>query len=830
MQKKSLRQGGVGLMALSVLGAAATGCLTRDVATGAPATKLSVTAAQDNRRVNKIDLLFGIDDSSSMSDKQKFLADAVPTLLTRLVSPNCVDDASRIVAKVSGACPTGSKFEFEPITDIHVGVVSSSLGTSGSDGDVNSPNSNICPPNNPKLNRRAELWAPTAPPATAPKTEPSRFLAWYPDATRDFPTVPPSQAYKTAGDLIGAFTKFFGDTSGAKQDENVAIGQSGCGMEAQLESVYQFLIAPDPYKDFADRGDAFNGVTNTVRTGMRDSVLKQRKDFLRPDSLVAVIMLTDENDASIDPEVFFGGGGRFGSFGFGSTNTMAQSTKPKSTPYSGTGGKNGLTFPKPTAACASLKNASADVKAKCTSCADPRITASTNPECADPHYEQEDDALNARFTRMQQRFGLDPLFPISRYVRGLSSAKVPKRSEEHDPSGQYLVEAGTCTNPLFAAELPSSSSEELCELTPGNRTAELVYFAIIGGVPQDLLRNNDGTLKPNLSENDWVRILGKNPGAFDFDGIDPRMYELGRPRTAEELAAQSVLANPAGIEGVYAAQEAAGKKATDPDFVIKDRNTNIAGKEAGFGADLNYACTFTLGTQRGLEPADIAGVGDCNKHYGSEACSPSTKWDPTPANGKQIRAKAYPTTRELQLARALGTRGIAASLCPLKVTSANPSQDPDYGYNPAVKSIVDRLADFLNARCLSQVLKPTSEPGQQVTVNCAMYEIVAEGTPAQDGDCAARTNRAVGNPGILARFRESLKDEGSTEQANKQICLLKQLPVLPGETCLNNTEQGWCYVQANGSKTPAGKCTQAVVFQQNTVVNGSPVRIQCVTE
>src|SRR5215469_1729303 len=40
---------------------------------------------------DKIDLLFMIDNSSSMGDKQALLALAVPDLVSRLVSPNCLD-------------------------------------------------------------------------------------------------------------------------------------------------------------------------------------------------------------------------------------------------------------------------------------------------------------------------------------------------------------------------------------------------------------------------------------------------------------------------------------------------------------------------------------------------------------------------------------------------------------------------------------------------------------------------------------------------------------------------------------------------------------------
>ena len=50
-------------------------------------TVSDVLAAQ---AVSKVDLLFAIDDSLSMGDKQRLLANAVPDLLERLVVPNCV--------------------------------------------------------------------------------------------------------------------------------------------------------------------------------------------------------------------------------------------------------------------------------------------------------------------------------------------------------------------------------------------------------------------------------------------------------------------------------------------------------------------------------------------------------------------------------------------------------------------------------------------------------------------------------------------------------------------------------------------------------------------
>src|SRR5262249_44330016 len=87
--------------------------------------------------VDKIDLLFMIDNSSSMADKQRVLEDAVPDLVQRLVSPNCVDPktgeaAPKTPPEPSENCAAPYVREFSPIRDIHVGVITSSLGGHGS--------------------------------------------------------------------------------------------------------------------------------------------------------------------------------------------------------------------------------------------------------------------------------------------------------------------------------------------------------------------------------------------------------------------------------------------------------------------------------------------------------------------------------------------------------------------------------------------------------------------------------------------------------------------------------------------------------------------------
>ena len=67
------------------------GCLTRPVAAGDPITNTNFITSIQQSTIDKVDLLFDIDNSASMGDKQAYLAQAIPDLVSRLVTPNCVD-------------------------------------------------------------------------------------------------------------------------------------------------------------------------------------------------------------------------------------------------------------------------------------------------------------------------------------------------------------------------------------------------------------------------------------------------------------------------------------------------------------------------------------------------------------------------------------------------------------------------------------------------------------------------------------------------------------------------------------------------------------------
>jgi len=242
----TLLRAGLAGLAVTVGGAALTaGCLDRPVAPAVPKTSNVYVDEIRQTSVDKIDLLFMIDNSISMADKQAILADAVPLLVQRLVTPicvracakadNCTDSQQKDGipvggnADANGACPAGSAPEFQPIKDIHVGVITSSLGSHGAAGVKD-----VC--TTPEDNDHAHLLGSLRMGLTS--YDANGFLKW--DQTKS-PSLPNGK-YKPPGDSDpDAFEKKFTDMV-------KSAGEHGCGYEASLEAWYRFLIDPEPPK------------------------------------------------------------------------------------------------------------------------------------------------------------------------------------------------------------------------------------------------------------------------------------------------------------------------------------------------------------------------------------------------------------------------------------------------------------------------------------------------------------------------------------------------------------------------------------------------------
>jgi hypothetical protein len=315
----------------------------------------------------------------------------------------------------------------------------------------------------------------------------------------------------------------------------LAAGGSGCGYEAPLEVLYRFLVDPEPPLDVV--------VSNNRATleGVDKDVLDQRAAFLRPDSAVMAVIISDENDCSI-----IDGGQAF----------LVTKDSAGAAPFR---------MPRATAACAEDPNGPC-----CRSCATNEssppsgcVALASDTECKKGTYTASDeDHLNLRCFDQKRRFGVDFLYPIERYVRGFSATMVPNRAGELVP------------NPLFAE----------------GREPSLMTLTVIAGVPwQDLVLDHTGPERLEFLSTEelgkqgrWEVIVG------DLDKFvpptDPFMIESIAPRTGK---------NP--ITG----QSPVSSTSLDPTAAVNGHEFNVIGFD-----DLQYACIFPLETPVSCEQGD----------------------------------------------------------------------------------------------------------------------------------------------------------------------------------------------------------------------------------
>ena len=820
---------------LSVIGSG-TGCLTRDVVHSDPTTKQNFTTVVKQQSIDKVDLLFMIDNSASMGDKQALLAQAVPDMLNRLVSPNCVDMSGNPtgmhVAADGTTCPMGSKAEFPAVHDMHIGIVTSSLGGRGSDAcDPSATN-----PANPALNAHNDDGGRLINRGGANETavgdaNPGGFLAWLPPVQANMGKMPgpdPSITMVGApgmGGLIGDFT-----------DMISGVHEHGCGFEAQNEAWYRFLVQPDPFMSVVK-----NNTTASVM-GVDGTILQQRHDFLRPDSLLAVIVVTDENEEVADPLAIGGQAWAFANTAF-----------PGSA--SGAAPKGSMECNNPVDSANA--NSTGPYDPACTSCYFLQGQPNFNSECPGGAYlDPTDDNLNVRFFHQMQRFGLFAGYPIDRYIYGLQKDHVPSISHsgtsksadhEHDKNGNYLGDCtfstdnapkhnctknqkapdGTawadCVNPIYATNLPTDPGADLCNLTRGPRTPDLVYYAIIGGVPHQLLqvdpKSPDSPQKDTLSDSDWLAITGADPEHYDFTGADFHMLESETDRQGSQCPAASAADN------------------CDP----------INGREWDTGkGDLQFACIFDIRPQYGGTGKDCGnmmytGACDCGTNSQSRdtpLCSKGAGNNPDMKGytDLQINGKAYPSVREAVIAHKMGTQGIISSLCPIHVTDNAGGTDPLYGYRPAVNAIVNRLKNSLNNQCLPERL--AVDPST-TTVPCL---ILAQLPPMGATSCDAKFGLSNPDPAILAKFQAQQEAQwmasggpmsGQPDPKTLTVCQVQQLDPKdfpndfkgPMGACAP-VDPGWCYVTG----AAANGCPQAILFTQGTPPPGSNVSLECIEQ
>ncbi len=807
----------VGVMPMAV------GCLDRPVAPSSPRTSNTLTQRVSLTAVDKIDLVFMIDNSSSMADKQKVLADAVPDLLKRLVTPNCLaaDGSVAGAADDAGKCQAGSVPEFNAIRDIHIAVVTSSLGGHGADYCSGKPPDNVVNPND-----GGKPIVRTVNGGTVPTYDNKGFLAWDPDQKSDPPGENKAQ---NLTDNFGALVQ--------------GANQTGCGFEASLEAWYRFLIDPNPPAS-VDLNDGNNPLQGAHSTDTDTTLLQQRADFLRPDSLVAIVSLSDENDCSIidgtmPPDVCekptLDASGKPTGCSGGRSAWPANYARGNFQGYTETNGgitgspfpANNLSgqqnaFPLNGAPFACQDNSGAFCLAPGTEACK---TDPDSPDCrscylpgaegcsANDKLTYAQDPTNLRCWNQKQRFGVDMLYPLQRYIDGLSQDTV------YDRDG-FKVQ-----NPLFddlpyKAAVASGTTDKLGRSRAEARPSRLVFFAPIVGVPwQDITRNQgdlatDGTTAPDLKAGyiptvapadgddkrtiDWDRILG-NPFGYD-----------GKPRVDP--------ADPLMIESNVSTNREGKKQPVTGETINATTWNSVNGHEwfPADNADLQYACIFDL-------PAPV----DCAA--GSSDCSTSaTSKNPLYENRegkakddtslgtydakKQYRAKAYPGTRFLQVAKTFNANvpgnSIVASICTPNLTDKDAS---DYGYRPAVSAIIDSLKTQLSGQCLPRTLATNGGSAPCLIIDARFRGVGDDGQPIQNvksdvDNCKACTggDRKKLDPAVQALLTGDVKDY-------ECLCEITQFTGADLKECQTNTANpltsvpsspekgGWCYVDPNSS-------------------------------
>jgi hypothetical protein len=352
-------------------------------------------------------------------------------------------------------------------------VISTSLGGHGA--DICSESS---PTFNPIMNDRGHLLSRDGSGGTVATYDGKGFLAWDPTQA----LTPPGDAEPNA--LL------------VKLDTMVrGVGLGGCGFESPLESTYRFLVDPIPY----DTIPVVDG--KAVPTGIDPVVLQQRADFLRPDSALVVILVTDENDCSIRE------GGQFFFAGQGTAGSGAQYHLPR--------GRSECKKDPNDKCCASCGQTPA---AGCPS-------NESDSSCQLGANDNTSDPINLRCYDEKRRFGIDFLYPTDRYVSGFTETNVTDRN------GQVVP------NPLFT----------------GNRSSDLVLFAAITGVPwQDIAFDPKDLSKgyKQTQQIDWSLLLG-DPATLTPPG-DPLMIESIAPRTGTSPITGEALQPPDAAPGANA--------------------------------------------------------------------------------------------------------------------------------------------------------------------------------------------------------------------------------------------------------------------------------------
>ncbi|MBL8679704.1 MAG: hypothetical protein JNK05_11090 [Myxococcales bacterium] len=235
---------------------------------------------------NSVDMLFVIDNSGSMIEVQRLLLLKFETLLQALRVPLC-GSRSNPDARPH-ACDANNVDDVplnRPLLDMHVGVVSTDLGTPGSmipgcDDASRGDHGLLNPIRNGFALQSHIPWAPRRPNAV---TAPAGFRP--PVCTTDINQFPNfitfcSNTADASCDRPERFASTRDDSTFSDWFKcNAGIFINGCGLEQPLEAAWRALLVHD--------------------ARARPGNMSPNAGFIRDDALLAIIVISDEEDGSV---------------------------------------------------------------------------------------------------------------------------------------------------------------------------------------------------------------------------------------------------------------------------------------------------------------------------------------------------------------------------------------------------------------------------------------------------------------------------------------------------------------------------------------------------
>lgn len=425
--------------------------------------------------------------------------------------------------------------------------------------------------------------------------------------------------------------KLYADFTDLQRDEIEAwiqgVGERGCGYEAPLEAMYRFLVEPEPLLE-----------DDEVRIDER--LLGERASFLFPGGVLTILILTDEDDCSV-------------------MDTEAGALMLRDTD-----------MPRGTSACAGDPS-----DACCRSC---ETVEDIPPEGCVPLVDDEscrqgplpwaENDPNLRCFDQKRRFGASALYPIERYVRGLTETTIIDRH------GREV------RNPLFT----------------GGRTPDMVHLAVVAGVPWQLLATDE-----SLDEQRDLTLLTP-------DQLKPDVWET----LWADVHLQQSIAPRAGL-----AQPDSGRL-TDAVHGHEFDNPHQAA--------LQYSCVFPLPEPRDCSDSELCICDTLEWPNGTvEPLSPNNPLCQAPDHSYtrwQYFAGAEPPVRLLQVAERVDA--LLASACPKTLDEAL-NTETAYGYTAAGAAL---LPWFYEGGSLEGVCLTEAWPDDAIeNERCKVIERVPKG-------------------------------------------------------------------------------------------------------